>query len=1368
MSASMRTLISVSIGSALLIHGTLSAQLTQTESALVEWTGVSPGDEFGASVAVDGPLLVVGAPDSSTFAVEGGTALVYAWSDRDWVLIKDLATEVPGGLSPFDKFGAAVAVHGSMIAVGMPGDDDLGTNAGAVHLFQWDGGAGVSYQTTLYGELALDDNQFGAALDLSENYLAVGSPFADVNGTDDGLVTVFLYDAVLGWAFDSLLVNPSGLDSEEMGSSVAITESSSAGVVVVAGASAANFAAGLVYVFANDGSGFDNGSEVSPPVPGTGYYFGWSVAIDGDRIAIGEPGNADDGLVDAGVAWVVEYYGAGIGWQVAGQLLASNLEASDRSGASVDIDGDNVVVGVPRGTGFGSNTGRADLWSLDGFGSWARLAEFIASDLAGGDAGSVGYDVSISGDRICAGAPNVSGHGVAYLFSDDRSWLNATGGSWITASNWSGNQIPDLNSRVLLDLDATYVIEVDAANAEGATMRVGDGNVTIQDSTGAGALGIYDGSGITVGGDTTDLTSLTLETLSLYLAGGLTVGDLGGGDGRIDLISLNPGAGIDGDVTLGALGNGSMVIDNCPTTSITGLLTVGDGGRGELSVQNASILRLFSDDGTIPGFINNGTVSLEEGSLLNIEVGLSIEGNGVLSGAGDITAPDTYNFGRLRADAGGSTGLRFGGSYYGFAESIEGTLEYALTICDDVQLGGDFAVQVTGSAYIDGGCVVNPQSPDSLVVGDVLSILSAGSLSGDYTVWFVPAIGDDAYLGPVTPALRGAGDEVSLEVRDLGSTFGFNSDSVGAGDSGSPIAVVVEDFDGDTVDDVAVVVGGATNSLDLWINNGNGTLCLQTQQSLAAAPGDLAAADFDQDGSLDLATVIPSNDQALVFLNDGSGGLSLGATLSTGDRPEGITAFSLNGDVYPDLAVTNYNDDEVGTFENTSTPAVSMPLSFGPQSVFATVDKPKPIKPGTVGGSGGKEDDLFVGGDDGGAAHENDTLISGLNAAVFFASGSSIDDLAVLDLDGDGDDDVAITLSGGDSLAVVSNDFSDTGVFLDAIPNASGSSGGDIHAGDIDDDGDEDLVLVETDGDTGIPAVVALRNDSPSISTLAGGRGCAVGFIEDCLGNCVPASWLGDGFCDDGKEVYNGVPVYLNCLELQCDGGDCVGCCNDVGLIPDCNGNCAPANWLGDGFCDDGTFDYQGVSIFFNCDDFDCDFDDCVCAGVTGACCTKDACFDVDEVGCVALGGEYRGDGTSCDTDPCADDDGPQSVAVLSRYSMDGTRDASGARGTLVAHLVSEGDIDGDGLTDIVQIQQDGANYTIVVNTDGDASTWSPGTCCPSDIDGSGGVDVDDLLAVIAAFGTCADPANCPADLDGNGAVDVDDLLAVIAAFGSC
>ncbi len=57
---------------------------------------------------------------------------------------------------------------------------------------------------------------------------------------------------------------------------------------------------------------------------------------------------------------------------------------------------------------------------------------------------------------------------------------------------------------------------------------------------------------------------------------------------------------------------------------------------------------------------------------------------------------------------------------------------------------------------------------------------------------------------------------------------------------------------------------------------------------------------------------------------------------------------------------------------------------------------------------------------------------------------------------------------------------------------------------------------------------------------------------------------------------------------------------------------------------------------------------------------------------------------------------------------------------------------------------------------------------------GNGVVNIDDLVAILNAFGPCPDPGNCPEDITppgppvGNGVVNIDDLVAVLNAFGPC
>jgi hypothetical protein len=57
---------------------------------------------------------------------------------------------------------------------------------------------------------------------------------------------------------------------------------------------------------------------------------------------------------------------------------------------------------------------------------------------------------------------------------------------------------------------------------------------------------------------------------------------------------------------------------------------------------------------------------------------------------------------------------------------------------------------------------------------------------------------------------------------------------------------------------------------------------------------------------------------------------------------------------------------------------------------------------------------------------------------------------------------------------------------------------------------------------------------------------------------------------------------------------------------------------------------------------------------------------------------------------------------------------------------------------------------------------------CPPDINNSGTVDVDDLIAMILGWGMCANCAVCPPDANGSCSVDADDLIMVILGWGSC
>ena len=113
------------------------------------------------------------------------------------------------------------------------------------------------------------------------------------------------------------------------------------------------------------------------------------------------------------------------------------------------------------------------------------------------------------------------------------------------------------------------------------------------------------------------------------------------------------------------------------------------------------------------------------------------------------------------------------------------------------------------------------------------------------------------------------------------------------------------------------------------------------------------------------------------------------------------------------------------------------------------------------------------------------------------------------------------------------------------------------------------------------------------------------GMIKDCDGTCVPGGWLMDGYCDDGTYTYNGNPINLACGKFACDLGDC--CWNTAYNVEHREDCCEHSN--ADTDCGSGTPGAQtadevpGCCPCNNCGQSDCDSDnDGVCCDGFGIC----------------------------------------------------------------------------------------------------------------------------------------------------------------------
>ena len=282
-------------------------------------------DRFGASVAISGNKVVVGAHGDDTGAANAGAA--YVFDALSGALLQTLTNPTP---ATADFFGFSVAVSANSVVVGAHGDDSGTTDAGAVYVF--DATSGVLLQTLLNPTPAAD--YFGYSVAVSGNTVAVGAFGGDAGASDAGMA--YIFDAVSGTLLQTLS-NPTPAENDTFGNSVAIS-----GNLVLVGAHRDDTGAtdaGAAYIF--DATSGVLLRTLSNPTPGVSDYFGSSVAVSGHNVVVAAR-NDNGGATDAGAAYVFDVSD--------GTLLRTLTNPSpatyDYFGSSVAISGTTAVVGA--------------------------------------------------------------------------------------------------------------------------------------------------------------------------------------------------------------------------------------------------------------------------------------------------------------------------------------------------------------------------------------------------------------------------------------------------------------------------------------------------------------------------------------------------------------------------------------------------------------------------------------------------------------------------------------------------------------------------------------------------------------------------------------------------------------------------------------------------------------------------------------------------------------------------------------------------------------------------------------------------------------------------------------------------------------
>ena len=151
-------------------------------------------DNSGASVSLssDGTIVAIGGGDDGSGSYAGFVRL-YEYSGSSWSQMgADIDGEATGDQS---GWSVSLSSDGSIVAIGAVGNDDAGSNAGHVRVYEYSGGSWSQKGADIDGEAAGDAFGIGVSLSSDGSDVAVGAYFNASTGTKAGHVRVYSFSS---------------------------------------------------------------------------------------------------------------------------------------------------------------------------------------------------------------------------------------------------------------------------------------------------------------------------------------------------------------------------------------------------------------------------------------------------------------------------------------------------------------------------------------------------------------------------------------------------------------------------------------------------------------------------------------------------------------------------------------------------------------------------------------------------------------------------------------------------------------------------------------------------------------------------------------------------------------------------------------------------------------------------------------------------------------------------------------------------------------------------------------------------------------------------------------------------------------------
>ncbi len=321
------------------------------------------GDRFGYSVSIYGDFAAVGAIDKSVNGKpNAGAVYIYrkkAGTVNQWEEVKKLTKADQTGSTVYpvtgnEEFGRSVKLYNNWLLVGAPYDgfDGSGSDLGAVYRFKYNG-SDWQYDYFFSRNTVLDGANFGMAIDVNSSYAVIGARGEDINGKSNvGSVYIYSFNNDK-FEFKEKISNTAYYTGNDdfFGGSLSLSGDFLA--VGVAGAIVNDiFIAGQVQVYMlENGSWNSTPALLQLPEPAAYDFFGFPVALkqtaEGDYILLAGCIDRDNGdLADAGAVYIYTNPGGTNTWTLQKELRASDSSANAYFGNSIALGDEYAIVGA--------------------------------------------------------------------------------------------------------------------------------------------------------------------------------------------------------------------------------------------------------------------------------------------------------------------------------------------------------------------------------------------------------------------------------------------------------------------------------------------------------------------------------------------------------------------------------------------------------------------------------------------------------------------------------------------------------------------------------------------------------------------------------------------------------------------------------------------------------------------------------------------------------------------------------------------------------------------------------------------------------------------------------------------------------------